>query len=1532
MNTTLSDLFTILRSESRNEALKGRRFERLMKAALEKHPGEYGPARFEQVWMWSEWPERAERGFLGQDTGIDLVARQTEAQGGGLCAIQCKFYADTRSVPTREINSFLASSDTDDFRSRILIATGEITGPAWTKIKKARPRCQVISGPDLNKWPVRWADFLNDPDALAFDPVRYEPHPFQAEAVEKIRQGFETTDRGKLILPCGTGKSVVSLWAAEQIVGVGGKVLYLVPSIALMGQTMREWARQRNPHIPHRYIGICSDTRTGRANEDSDLTELAMPVSTDPERIRQQLSLRHDREMTVVFCTYQSLPLVGQAQASVDKANFDLVICDEAHRTTGVDSISNRGNGTTSGFRLIHNEQKIAARRRLFMTATPRIYTTKARSQVARAAGEYGVYSMDDDHLYGPEFYRMDFADAVEAGHLTDYKVVVIAVDEKLAAGLHDQIPVEDGRPLRIDDVVKLAGCWDALADPTTKTTAARITGAVNPEHAAKRAIAFTNTIATSKKVAQYWVPVIGTAAAHSPGTTLLDCSVRHVDGKMNAYERARLIDWLQQGGEDGRCRVVTNAKVLTEGVNIPALDAILFIQPKKSQVDVVQAVGRVMRRSEGKETGYVVIPVIVPEGAGLGDDAFLNGSDFKQVWSVLKALRSHDGRADVWINTADLGAATPLVIYPLGDICPMCGERGCDESDSCPALGEGFIQGRFLFAWQNAVASKLVEKCGDRQYWDRWAERVNEIANRIRGRLERSIEVDPELQDAFGRFLADMRNTVGEHITEEDLTRMVSHHVVTLPVFDALFSESGFASRNPVSKALNELLSEFNARRHHLEDETGELERFYQSVARRVEAAANSEARLRVMLDVYESFFKKAMPREVRQLGIAYTPVEIVDFMLRSVDAVCRREFGRGMTAENVHILDPFTGTGTFINRLLTQRSGDGEYLIRDEDLDRKFTGVGAAGGVPEIHANEILLLAYYLAAVKIEEGYNERRGNYEPFEGIVLTDTFEMDADDSRLAGTTPLRGNTERTRRQNRLPIQVILGNPPWSAGQKSAGDDNPNITYDIAERVRGTYGRKHKEVTGRAAGGSAAGNLYVEAFRCASDRLNLPGGSKQPGVLAFVHPNSLATGTSLAGMRAALRDEFTTIYVVNLRGDAYKSGEEFRREGDKLFGGGSRNAVQITVLVRNPDKDLNTPAMLRYAEVPEYSSLDDKFAWLERLGDVTGDQFETVPVNDRHDWVNLTDGTFEQLLPVCSARSNADAVAHSHASGVKTNCDTYVYSFSRDALINRITDLINEYEYARHQVETGVLTAEEATRNTDLKVIKWTDTLKQSLKRDKKIVFDESRIREVLYRPFTKLWLYEDDRILSSVKTISKMFPLDDKRPPPPRPSSSPPRTTGRLSEHLPQTTFPTSAPQEPTNPVESYLGGDPDNERSATSVRGADHEDAPRPSCDGPSDAKHPAPYGNTSITPPPPEVGSARQPHPATPLRNHRYGRALRPLRHGKADPSCTAATVTMAGPSNMALFGVLATSLIPDLHTMGPGQQTRVITRLQPS
>ncbi len=1455
-----------LRSEAGSLVDLGRDFERLMRRAFEAHPYEYGPARFEQVWLWGDWPEREELGY-GHDIGIDLVARETEAYGGGLCAIQCKNFAADHQVPTSQVDSFLAASGTAEFASRILVVTSSLSTNCWTKVERASsPRCEVLDAIRLSSWPLRWLDFLDAPDELEFDHrERHRPRPEQRDALDAIAKGYQSHSRGRLVMPCGTGKSLVAMWAAEETAGKHGTVLYLVPSIALMGQTMREWARHRN--IGHTYLGVCSDKTTGRRSDDDgdtarDLAELAMPVSTDRDQIALALARPAGNRMRVVFSTYQSLPVLSEALPA--DFTFDLVICDEAHRTTGVDQPS---ADETSAFRLIHDEQRVPAQFRLFMTATQRIYTAAAKARAATKDSD--VYSMDDEQLYGPLLYEMSFSDAVDRGLLSDYEVLIVAHSEsQLTAGMSNRLAAINsagGRRQIVtkEDAVKLLGCWDALADPnTTGVSPDRVAGQMAAEVTAgggkghlRTAIAFTNTVKLSKAIAgpssetsglwQYVAAEAPPPATGGVGTTkLLELSVRHVDGSTPAIARAAQLDRLRGEPEPGVCRVISNARVLTEGVDVPALDAILFLQPRKSKIDIVQAVGRVMRTSPGKEKGYIVIPVVVPEGRAVNDVDVLEGSDFAVVWDVVRALRAHDERMDIDVNHLDAARNSERI-----SLLDRSSDHPIDD------LFDDVEQLRFLL--DERIASKLVDRCGDRQMWPSWGEKAARVCEQVRKRVDAEL-ARPETDAAFNAFVQAMRSVVGDHLTEDQAAEMIAQHAVTIPIFDCLFADSQFAESNPVSIAMTTLLESFAASagtdaEHLFEEELRPLRRAYRSMESVFAGALTPAAKVDVLREIYEGFFRAAMRDTVKRLGIVYTPVEIVDFIIRSADAVCRKEFGVGLTDESVNILDPFTGTGTFIYRLLTLQDADGNFVIRDRDLHRKYGS--------ELFANEVVLLAYYIAAIKIEAGMAERHGfdkdAYAPFPGITFSDTFLT----SERSGPSRLPGFADNIARQSRLgevPITVIMMNPPWSAGQKSSGDDNPGIDYPhIEQRVRETYGARHREVTGRGAGGNSSGNLYVQAIRWASDRLNVPRDDHpKPGLIALVHPNSLSNGTSLAGMRAALRDEFTDIYVVNLLGDAMKSGEEFRREGDKIFGAGSRNGVQITLLARNPEKDLDKPAQLHYATVPERAKLVQKFDWLSSLSDVISDQFEHVPVTPRHDWVNLTDGTFKDMVQVCTTshgRSD-NLLLGVNASGVKTNCDTYVYSFDYRDLIKKVSALIDAYDAALARVMTVSKSSvqkqviEQVTKNTDLGTIKWTDTLKQSLRRGEVIEFDESRIREVLYRPFVKVWLYEDARILSSVKAVSALFAAT-----PPPPADGMERTTARGSawqaptvgpslEPSPRTSLPTSAPPERTSPHGSSRehGDHDDRPLEHGGVRSAGRGSAPGPSSSGsgPADEGH----------------------------------------------------------------------------------------------
>ena len=950
---------------------KGFAFERLIKQALKTHPGEYGPHRFEEVWLWSEWP-----GNEGEhDHGIDLVARQTERYGGGLCAIQCKFYDPDGTVSYTDVTKFLAASESG-FTDRIFVATCQIAANGEKVIAKAQPPCQVLMATDMDDWVDDWRLFVEHPELLELTAVKHEPRPDQLEALDKIEHGLTEADRGKLILPCGTGKSVVALWTAERLVGAGGRVVYFVPSLALMGQTMREWARHRR--IDHSYLGVCSDQTVGRKRDDpygGDLFELAMRVTTNREALKQglvQASLADD--MQVVFCTYQSAPVLAEALDGSD-IHFDLMICDEAHRTTGIQNSRAAADGdSASGFHMVHDDSRIPARKRLYMTATPRVFTEQLKQKAERLSDEIGrdvdSFSMDDEATYGNDLYKMTFSDAIDRHLLTDYELLVIAVsDSEISDALRQKALVGN---FETNDVVRLMGCWDALADPETEGPTPsdgknRTTGRINRGGLyAKTAIAFSNTVKSSKQVREWWSRVVeGQIPASESSDDYLTLSVQHIDGSTPASQRATQISALRDAARnnEGRCRILSNARVLTEGVDVPALDAVIFLENRKSKIDITQAVGRVMRRAPDKEIGYVIVPVVVPEDRRITDKQVLDGSDFKVVWDVVRALRSHDERVDYWVNNLAAVKEGRSKIR----ILDRSGKPPSDETETVD-LDEA-VQLRMRL--DDKIASKIVDMAGDRRFWPTWGERAAQVCEGIHDRLREAVEAVPTVSSALDQFVSAMQTAVGPQVTRESATEMIAQHVVTIPVFDHIFEESQFAAENPVSKEIERVLGVLREEHITFDHLTANLARSYRQMHRAFEGAESPAEKVDILRQIYEGFFQSAMKDTVKRLGIVYTPVQLVDFILRSADAVCRQEFGYGLTDEGVHVLDPFAGTGTFLYRLLTMKDADGERLIRDEDLQRKYRD--------EMHANEIVLLAYYIAALKIEAGMAERGGFLE-------------------------------------------------------------------------------------------------------------------------------------------------------------------------------------------------------------------------------------------------------------------------------------------------------------------------------------------------------------------------------------------------------------------------------------------------------------------------------------------------------------------------------------------------------------------------
>ena len=1304
-----------IRENAQSERQKGELFERLMLKYFSEDP-DYKD-QFAEVYLWKQWAH-LQTEFDGTDIGVDLVAKKHD---GGFCAIQCKCYAPDTRISMRDLNSFLSTASLPVFadNTRILVNTGGDLGPnALRLIEPLGDRFRIIRFSELENSPFDWPDLsLQDPDQLTYRQKRFHLKDHQKEAFDDVINGFKDSDRGKLIMACGTGKTFTALHIAEEIAGIEGRVLYLVPSISLLSQAMREWSDQRG--IPHSYIGICSDTRAGDVNEDASIQELKIPVTTDPLSIYSQLQHTDTGKMSVVFCTYQSLPLIEKAQAE-GAPPFDIIFCDEAHRTTGIDKPADK----TSPFVLVHDADRIRASKRLYMTATPKLYTESAKT----TASDYNidVFSMDDEAKYGPQFHRLPFSKAVEIGELSDYKVAIFGISEHEVNSALGGDTGRYGSEININDATRIIGCWRALQNPENKEKADETL------HPLRRVITFTNRIDESKALAQYWNNIVEDALEKLPEDehpTNFKCETKHVDGTDHALNRKARLDWLK-GDVEGVCRILSNARCLSEGIDVPALDAVIFYKPRKSHIDVVQAVGRVMRKAPGKQFGYVVLPVAIPDDTDPA--AALNDNErFSNVWSVLNALRSHDDRLDAKINSIDLNNELPDAI--------VIGGNG--EGDSAWAAQQ--LPLLPIDIPVEAILSKIVEKCGDKKYWENWAKDVADIFDRLVNRILNLLEnaENATLHKRFERFHTDLKKTINTSITRANAIDMVAQHIITRPVFDALFEDYDFSARNPVANALDKLERRFAT--YGLETETRDLQGFYDSVRTRVSGVKSSEGRQQVLSDLYEQFFKKALKKEADRLGIAYTPTPLVDFVLHSVNDILKAEFGQSLSDENVHILDPFTGTGTFIVQLL--QSG----LIRSDDIERKYR--------KELHANEILLLAYYIASINIEEAFRGQHGGdkkYEPFKGIVLTDTFNLNkAEEPTLFPKKRLAKNNKRAERQQKLPIEVIIGNPPWSAGQKNATDDNPNVKYpELAQLIKDTYAARSTTTLVRH-----LYDTYKMAIRWASNRIE----KQKRGIVAFVTPASWVTGTVDSGIRACLGDEFSSVYVLNLRGDARGARHGGHSEGEGVFGNATQSPVAITILIKNTNVKHNE-CLIHYREIGGSLKRQEKLESLSEAVSIHGfSNWQTITPDKHHDWIQQRSEAFTKFYPLGTKEAKAgrtdNAIFQLYSLGMSTNRDAYVYNFSHKACAENAQRMTHKYLAAIYELEENPELSVNDVVQLHSTHIKWDDTLKNRLKRKKKTEFIDNYIRKVAYRPFVATNCYADYTFITRKGQMDKIFP-------------------------------------------------------------------------------------------------------------------------------------------------------------------------------
>ncbi|MDT2532045.1 DEAD/DEAH box helicase family protein [Enterococcus raffinosus] len=1313
---TFDELIQLAREQSSEiQRDKGTLFEKIAQIYFKNEPTYKN--LFSDVWLLNEVPE--EYAIPQKDTGVDLVARKETT--GELTAIQAKFYDN--KIYKRHIDSFLAELGKSYYSDGIIVySLDSLSSNADEAINQLSKSVQQIGLSDLRNSQVDWESFIpSRPNEVKVKNVK-KTRPYQNDAINLTIEYFKENDRGQLIMAPGTGKTFTSLKLVEKMAKQTNKetfnVLYLVPSIQLLSQTLISW--NNDTELSMHSFAVTSDRNASKKKNADELSakDIGFPATTDSEKLLSNYKKieNNQRDLTVVYSTYQSIEVLHEAQEK-GFPEFDIIICDEAHRTTGAKALGEEA----SVFTRVHNNNYIKANKRLYQTATPKIYGTDAKQKAEDSS--IVLSSMDNKDIYGEEIFRLGFGQAVSNDILTDYKVMVLAVDEKVIQKDMQKVLSDSENGLDIDDVSKLIGVWNGLMKRSSVDKEAVFEG-----KPMQRAISFINTINNSKKISSQFNEVVN---EYLDGNESIQQSinVRHVDGMMNTLEKKEALDWLSEDFAEDETRVLSNVKFLTEGIDVPNLDAVIFLAPKKSQVDIVQAVGRIMRKFKDKEYGYIILPIVIPEGT-TPESILDNNKKYEAVWQILNALRSVDERFSAMINKLELNRKKPENMDVIG-----IGEAPSVEDVENSSKGNDNEQSSYQTSldldWgeiENAIYAKVVKKVGDRRYLEDWSEDVAKIARRHIEQITIMIS-DKNSQTAieFDKFLKSLQHNINESIDEKQAIEMLAQHLITAPIFEALFGEYSFVNNNPVSEAMDKIVEELS-RFGGFNKEQDELKEFYDSVKLRAEGIDNAEAKQRIIITLYDKFFSKGFKETTQRLGIVFTPVEVVDFIVKSVDDVLKKHFGKAIEDEGVHILDPFTGTGTFIVRTLhylKDKLANGEITLAD--ITRKY--------MQELHANEIVLLSYYIAAINIESTFAEiNHEEYKPFEGIVLTDTFESteqeDTLDDSFFGT-----NDERLKRQQEVPITAIIGNPPYSSGQKSENDNNQNIEYpNLFKSIQDSYVASSLNYISQNTKMMSMYDSYVLSFRWASNRI----GSK--GIVGFVSNGSFIDAVASDGLRKSLKDEFNHLYIFNLRGDQRTQGETSRKEGGKIFGSGSRTPIAISILV----KDGSDTHQIHYCDIGDYLSREEKLQILKSRESINNISWREIHPDENNDWLNQRDKNYKRYRSLADEPS---AYFQVKDSGIATHRDTWVNNFSEHAVKDNVKTMIENYnEDVNNLISIGSKLTDKTINpyiTTDDTKISWSIDLKKRAARLEKIKFEEENIVKIMYRPFVKKNVYRSN---------------------------------------------------------------------------------------------------------------------------------------------------------------------------------------------
>jgi len=1163
-----------------------------------------------------------QNGLSGQDVGIDLVAYKNDEA----YAVQCKNWE--RTVGINDLLSFLHKAKKEGFQ-KVIVVADKISTRVEEEIKDFGLDVIFIKAADVKQY----ANERGEPTIIK---QKLVPLPHQQRAIEKVLKGFEKYDRGKLIMPPGTGKTYTSIKIAESLVGDSGWVLFLAPSIALLDQTIREY------HLKSEYqinaYAVVSDDKVGRASikkkteidEDENnvidttnwhkLSLLSYPATTTADELIKNIRFESNK-LNVIFSTYQSLDVLIEAHG-LGLSEFELVICDEAHRTAGV----RRKGAEESVFKKVHYNEYIKAKKRLYMTATPKIVEVKDSKEADEIAA---LYNMNDPELFGPTFFEYTFVQATNDGVILPYTLLLLFIDRRKKKLLQKEFQkyLKQEKALNVDYTTKLKALEDFILGNAVDERDRPIR--VKP----KCGIIFTNRVKRAKEISQEYKRVVSQAS---------NISIEYIEGLMSAYDKAMLIKWLGEGKEED-VRILANAKVLTEGIDVPALSFITFFDPKSSVVDVVQAVGRAVRKAPGKKRGYVILPILVNDDSEETKEK-IDKSTFKVIWQVISALQSMDQTLIAKMRALFIDPKkekTEETFEPLKE-----GKTEEVEESNENEIKLGILGGQRLELQElrNFIIPKIVKIFRlSHEFIADWTSEATKLAKEVKNLLEDEVQ-NP--QSAIKVKVEELREKLKamygyEQITIEDkkLIAIITQYIIAKPILEALF----FDKKSEVEKVLDKLFEEF---KHFVENNSERLQYFYRKATAKAKAIVNNDERQEFIRLLFTNFFNNVFKEVAKESGIAYTPIEVVNFAVFMTNELAKNHLGKTLGDEDVHVVDPFAGTGSFIASVIE--------MITPEEAKAKVER-------NEIRAADLELLPYLILLKNIQDTLERKMDDPPIFDDALWTDSlYFLSEEKAGLLDINPLK---EHAKKHKQKPIHIVVTNPPWRGfRQDKESESEILVPTSIAKRIEETYTKYAKEVLSTDIRNvSRYSDPYIQTLRILTDKI-------KEGILTMVVNNSFLTSKIGVGIRASLQKEYDYIYIYDLKGNinnGIKSTELRKIEGENVFGSQTRLGVCVIFLVKN-SKVQNKKAQIYYAEIGDGLKAKEKLRKLKNIVVNTNESVIWQPIipNERYDWLNRSDSTFHKYPEL------RQTIFNIFSNGIKTGRDYILYDFTESGVLQKV----------------------------------------------------------------------------------------------------------------------------------------------------------------------------------------------------------------------------------------------------------------------